>query len=114
MYFLILAFSPNRLYWLQQWTVLIQFERQMSQKNGMAIWLSGEFSRSEVTTGDLHVEMPNEDLERYEEGRGSRLDNKLFYSEMDCFSFYAKLNMVFTVLPQLFYGMEHLVHRFFQ
>ena len=35
----------------------------------------GEFSQSEVRTGDLHVDLPNEDLEGYEQGHGSRFDN---------------------------------------
>ena len=29
-------------------------------------------SSGEITTGDLQVDLPNEDLEKYEEGRGSR------------------------------------------
>jgi hypothetical protein len=44
--------------------------------------------------------MPNEDLERYEEGRGSRLDHILFNSKIDRFSFYAKLIKVLTAWPQ--------------
>ena len=47
-------------------------EAVQNRMNFLNDCIVGEFSQSEVRTADLHVELPNEDIERYEEGRGSR------------------------------------------